>query len=508
MAPASVTDALQRLAALARERSWPGAEPVVVGGAVRDALLGRGAQDAVRDVDVAVPGDLQEFAAVAAARIGTRVVTIDTRFGVLRLPCADGYVDLVGMLDDDLDADLARRDFTINALAMPLAHVPPGGLTDLSRADVIDGHGGLADLDEATIRATGPRVLHEDPVRALRAVRLATQLSFEVESGTQSLMGEVVADLPLVAAERIGAELALIFADADAARGVGLMEMTGLLSFCFPELDAGRGCDQRPVHQYDVFLHQITASVVMDLLLAPAVPGDRVGGALWMGLWAGVDWSAGDPDVAIAEVRDHLTEHGMALRLATLLHDIGKPETRSEEPDGRTRFLGHSELGAEMARERLRAWRFQNAVVDRVGLLIEQHLRPGQVASPGTLPTQKALHRFHRSLGDAATDVCWLFLADSLATASVEALLPRWGAYVAHVHHIATWRPSPEAARLRRLVDGRAVMTATGLSPGPEVGRILAAIDEEVATGEITREQDALALAVRISEELEEESRG
>ena len=506
MAPATLTDALRRVSSLVRERHWPAAEPVVVGGAVRDALLGTAKWDLASDIDIAVPGDLAEFAAEAATRIGTHVVTIDTRLGVFRLPCRDGYIDLVSMVDDDLAVDLARRDLTINSLAVPMSKLPPGGLSALNRSDVVDTQGGLADLDARTIRSNGVLVMRDDPVRALRAIRFATQLGFDVESSTQALIAGAVAEMPAVAAERIGAELTRIFEHSDAARGIGLMEMTGLLSYCFPELDAGRGCYQRPVHQYDVFLHQITASVVMDLLLVPEAPDDRVGATLWSGLWDGVDWSRGGEE-AVGGVRDHLSQHGVALRLAILLHDIGKPETRSQGADGRTRFLGHSELGAEMARKRLRAWRFPSAIVDRVGLLIDQHLRPGQVASPGALPTQKALHRFHKALGDAATDVCWLFLADSLATAGVEALLPRWPAYVAHVHRIATWRPASQALRLRRLVDGRTVMTATGLPPGPGVGRILAAIDEAVATGAISREQDALAMAVRLAME-SEESRG
>ena len=147
----------------------------------------------------------------------------------------------------------------------------------------------------------------------------------------------------------------------------------------------------------------------------------------------------------------------------------------------------------------LRALRRPEAVVARVGLLIRQHMRAGQVAAPGQLPTPRALHRFHGVLGDATPDVCVLFLADSLATAGAEALLPRWPAYVAHVQRIAAWEPSQAAVRLLGLVDGHAVMRATGLAPGPAVGRVLLGLEEAAAAGEVRSEAEALRLAVDLA---------
>jgi putative nucleotidyltransferase with HDIG domain len=275
------------------------------------------------------------------------------------------------------------------------------------------------------------------------------------------------------------------------------MESTGVLSECFPELDAGRGCEQRPVHRFDVFTHGLTASIVIDLLLAQERPLDRVGAQLWSALWEGPAWDVPTID---GDLRRHFSEHGAALRLATLLHDVAKPQTRSVDADDHTHFYGHSEQGAAIAAERLRHWRLPNRLIDRVSLLIDQHLRPGQVASPGQPPTARALHRFQHALSDASPDLCWLFLADSLATVGPEGLLSRWPAYVAHVQRIVTWRPPVAAQGIAQLVDGRAVMEATGLAPGPHVGRILTAISEAAATGELTSEADAIALALRLSQ--------
>jgi putative nucleotidyltransferase with HDIG domain len=240
---------------------------------------------------------------------------------------------------------------------------------------------------------------------------------------------------------------------------------------------------------------------MIDVLLAPSQPADSKARALWSGAWDVLTWET----ERWGEIHAHLRANALALRLATLLHDVGKPGTRTVEADGRTRFFGHAELGARLATEALEALRLPSAVQERVALLVDQHLRPGQIASPGEPPTSAALHRFHRALGDATPDVCFLFLADSLATVGADRLLPRWPAYVAHVHRIVTWRPPADSAAVRRLVDGHAVMRATGFPPGPRIGRIIAALDEAAATGEVSSMEQALDLARRLALELPEE---
>ena len=483
----AVADALQRLAALSRQMRWEGeARPLLIGGAVRDALLGR----PVAEADLTIPGDAAAFARLAAECLQTRAVRLDERIGVDRLPLAAGHIDIVQMVGD-LRSDLARRDFTINALAYPLAELPPGGPAAIGRERIIDQHAGLADLDEGVIRIPAPGVLRDDPLRALRGVRLAAELGYRLEPATEAGIRDMAPQVRAVAAERVGAELRRIFTAERASTGIALMEATGLLRACFPELDAGRGVEQRPQHCYDVFEHQLAALRWADTLLASQPPPDWEGATAWSALWCRRDWSRS----RWGDVREQLRRHQEALRIAVLLHDVGKPATRSVTEDGRTRFFGHAPLGALTARDALKRWRFPGSVVERVALLIEQHLRPGQMSAPGQPPTARSLHRFHKALGDAVPDLCWLFLADSLATVGPERLLPRWPAYVEHVHGIVTWQPSQAAATVAQLVDGHAVMAATGLGPGPLVGRILAAVEEGAAAGELGSEEDALSLA-------------
>ena len=491
---ATLDGALQAAADLHRTHPDPSGVPaIIVGGAVRDALLGR----PLREADIAVAGDADAFAHAVAAAVGAHVIRLDPRRGVYRLPIRMGYLDIVRMTGDppSLPADLARRDFTVNALAFPLAALPPGGITALDRRAVIDQHNGLDDLDARRLRETEPGVIADDPVRILRAVRFAVELGFSVEAATQTTMQAAGPLLPRVAAERVSAELQRIFFAPNASRGVRLMDALGLLTVCFPDLEAGRNVDQRPHHLYPVLEHQMVALEWLDTLLAAEAPAVGPQVSLWRGLWDGAEWE----DTPFGDLRLHFRRWGFPLRVATLLHDLGKPATRTQEANGRTRFFGHPERGAEMACHALQRWRFPSHVQDRVGLLIEQHLRPGQVSAPGETPSPRALHRFHKALGNAVPDLCWLFLADSLATVGPQALGPRWPAYVQRVHRITAWQPAPEARSLRRLVDGHAVMLTTGIPPGPLLGRILVAMEEAAAAGDITTQRQALDFATTMA---------
>ena len=494
----SLQDALPVLVELARRGAGDDAHEVyLVGGWVRDTLLGR----PTNEVDLAAQ-DPVTFAQHAAAALGTRVVVLGGEHPLHRIPLDGGQID-VTPLHGMLEEDLARRDFTVNAMAVPLGALDgASGLqagTSVSAAaltpHLIDRHNGRADLGARVLRATGPEVFTEDPIRALRAARLSSELEFDVAQETLELISSALPALRDAAPERVTAELLRLFAADRSIRGVHVMESTGLLELCFPELAEGYDMEQRPSHAYDVYRHQVVAFDHLDALLGPVEPGEPAYAALWRQFWRSTEW----PETRWGPLRDVLNEHRAGIRIATLLHDIGKPRTLVVQEDGRTRFFGHSELGAAMAAERLRAWRFPNTIIERVALLIDQHLRPGQVMSPGEPPTERALHRFHEALGDATPDVCMLFLADALATEPAM-VRERWPAYVRHVHRIVEWRPPAQASEVRRLADGHAVIAATGLAPGPLVGVIMQAIEEAAAVGDIRTSDEALALAKRLAD--------
>ena len=454
-------------------------EAYIAGGAVRDALSGR----EIGDVDIAA-ADGRAWAKAAALRLGARAVRIGSGAETWRLPLDGWFIDVVDA-SAGLDADLARRDFTVNAMAAPLPAFAAGRAAEA----LIDPHGGLRDLRDQRLEIVSESAIEDDPVRALRGVRLEAARHLRLTARAETAIRRCARRVADVPGERIWAELDRIFSGPDASAPVRRMEALGLLGALFPELDACRGVDQRPVHRRDVFDHQLDALEWLDLLISPAPNGDQHD--LHRRLWAALGGDA----------RRGIWDRRRELRISTLLHDIGKPGTRTVGADGRTRFYGHSELGAELAERRLRALRAPGAVVEAASAYLAHHLRPGQLSSPGKPPSERALFRFHRELAGRAAPLCLLFLADSLATAGAEALAPRWDAYVAHAARIIQWRPRrPNATP--HLLGGGEIMAATGLEPGPAVGRIRDIIDEEAAVGALASADAARARARSLAAEL------
>ena len=471
--------ALSALAGLQADGVW------VVGGAVRDALAGDRRERF--DIDIAVTGG-EEWTRRAAKTLRAPAVKISTHFNIWRIPLDGGQIDVWDLPDRDIERDLRRRDFTVNAMALPLTDFRRGELD----ASLLDPFGGLEDVNRRVLRLVSDDAFRNDPLRMLRAVRLEAEQQWRPDAALRSALKREAGLINESAAERQWDELQRIILSERFPWALRRLEQSGLLDRMLPELALGRGIDQRPVHRRDVFWHQIDAARWITRLTGPIAPRGMRTAAIWREL---------QPLLEVPGVRAALDDWQLPLRLSTLLHDIGKPQTRSVDEEGSTHFFGHSELGAEMARERLAAMRVPAQTIQQVELLIQQHLRPGQVNSPGQPPTDRALHRFHTALGDAAVPLCWLFLADSLATTGAEALLPRWRGYAAHVARILAWEPE-RPVHTGRILDGNRIMEATGLGPGPLIGQIRAKIDEAAAVGEIAEVDEARALARRLATEL------
>ena len=363
---------------------------------------------------------------------------------------------------------------------------------DKWKTAVIDPHGGQADAERRRLRLVDDSAFRDDPLRLLRAVRFEAEGGWHPDAALRTALKRDAALILSSAPERRWMELQRILLSERLPWALRRMERSGLLTALFPELEACRGVDQRPVHRRDVFWHQINAVRWLTSLTSDVRPRAARAAALRREL---------EPLLVAPEIRSSLDQWRLPLRLATLLHDIGKPQTKTVDADGSTHFFGHSELGAEMANDLLRRLRVPTKVIEQVSLLIEHHLRPGQVNSPGKPPTDRALHRFHSALGGAAVPLCWLFLADSLATAGADALLPRWRSYAAHVGRILAWQPK-RPTETGRILDGHAIMEATGLDSGPLVGEIRAKIDEAAAVGEIAGVDEARDMAIRLAAEL------
>jgi putative nucleotidyltransferase with HDIG domain len=444
-----------------------GAAPVLVGGAVRDALLGR--SPAV-DLDVAVASGAIDTARRLANALGIAFVPLDAERGAARVVAPGHRVDLADFRAPTLDADLAARDFTVNALAVPVRELLRKG-----HAPVRDPLGGLADLAARRLRLAGPDVLADDPLRTLRGVRLASHLGFRLTPATRVAIRRAAPAIASVSGERVRDEVLALLSAPRTARALRMADRLGVLAAVFPEVEPMRRTPQPAPHRFDVLEHSLRAVDGCDRLLARlsalAPFGDELAAHVAEPLGGGIS-------------------RGQILKLATLLHDVSKPETR-RIVRGRVRFFEHDVLGAARARaigERLRLPERATSVLER---LVRHHLRPMHLGAAGVL-TPRARYRFFRDVGGETRDLLLLVLADASAVCG-ESPFRVWPRMALVRELLAGWEIQRASSRREPLLRGGDVMARFGLPPGPEVGRLLARAREAQDLGLVSTRDEALA---------------
>ena len=465
-----------------------GHEAYLVGGYVRDSILGR----STRDVDLVLRGPVEELAKRAADALDGSLVILGKEHRTARVvlpPDSSGgpswQLDFTP-LTTDIFQNLEDRDFTIDALAVRLNSI----CSSEGPVEVIDPFHGMEDLRGGTVRTLGPEVFQKDPGRLLRALRLAAEMDFSVEPETQSLIRRDVALMAQVSPERITTDLCSILDNVDSYRWLRLMEDLGLLQVLIPELEEGRGVGQPKEHFWDVYQHSLRTVEVLDQILEDRGPGRDE-------FIASLDWAS--------EYGAHITRQSFGpharrslTKLAGLLHDVGKPRTKTIEASGRIRFLQHSEVGAEMAGQIMRRLRFGRQEANLVQTIVLNHLRPGLMSNDDQFPTPRAVYRFFRDTGDAAIDTVLVNLADYRAARGDLLQWGEWDRYAAQCRHIlSTGLTREDATPPKPLVTGHDIMKEFQLSPGPLIGRLLEEVREAKAAGEITTREQALALARR-----------
>jgi poly(A) polymerase len=460
------------LEALAR-RLGPEHPAWLVGGAVRHALSGGGAGD----LDIAVPTGAVALARDLANSLGAAFHLLSEPHGAARLAGGAGHawqgpqVDIADFRSGDLAGDLGGRDFTVNALAIAVEQLLADG-----EADVEDPTGGLSDLQARIVRSCAPRSLEDDPVRVLRAARLGAQPGWRLDPALEDAAPRAAPGLSATSAERARDEILGILAGPASATGLRLLDRWGALEVLLPERAAMKATAQSEPHRFDVWEHSLRAVEGADLLVARVLELAPWGEALLGHL---------------AEPLGDGATRREALKLAALLHDVAKPETRSVEA-GRTRFIGHDALGAHRVlgiAERLRLSGRMTAVLER---LVRHHLRPMHLAQSGGI-SRRARFRFFRDLGDEARDLLLLAMADAAALRGDSPLAVWEGSdgrivrelMAGHAEEIAAMSAPP-------LLDGREAMAALELPPGPELGRLLRLLREAQAVGAVTTREAAL----------------
>ncbi len=455
------------LAGLAR--NWP--EIYVTGGAVRDWLNdGRPG-----DLDLTVAGDGLAAAGSFAAATGGAFVLLDAGEGVARVVTHGLSVDFSRFRENsrDINDDLSRRDFSINAMAV---RVDPQSGTLLAPFRLIDPLGGAADLAQGLVRAPAAAVFDNDPLRMLRAFRFAATLDLALDEPTGGWIRERRALVSKPAPERLCHELELIMASPRAAAAVSTMADFGLLFEIFPELALGAGMSQPASHHLDVLAHNLAALAAMEELLG--------------------DPAAFFPPTA-DEFADYLEQPGRRelLKWAALFHDLGKPATLAFKDDGRATFYNHDQVGAGIfagLAERLRWSRERSGIVAR---LIELHMYPFHLnnALHKTGITPRACLRLVKAAGDELPGLFLLAMADSLAAqgpkkpAGMEASLASLHQRVATVVRESV-RPVLQGPRL---IDGED-LKRLGLTPGPLFREILDGLEMAQVEGVVFSREEAL----------------
>jgi putative nucleotidyltransferase with HDIG domain len=486
--PAVLRPLIGRLDALSHEL---GVQAYVVGGSVRDALLGR----PMHDLDIAVDARAFDFARHAAAVLNGHFVEMDGVHGVARIvlerAAAVHHID-VAQLQGTLDDDMRRRDFTVNSLAVRL-----GG------SAVVDVAGGLDDLAAVTVRMNRAQVFDADPLRLLRAVRLAAELRFAIDPATAAEVRRRAPEALAAAAERQRDELARIFALEDCYGALRLLDGVGLLDVLLPEVVAGRGVAQpEAYHAYDVFEHGLHAVEALDAIIAADEPAGEPMRTVRRTFWHHFGWAEESLRGYLSGELSEGRSRGALLRFAGLLHDVAKPQTQTFDQDGRARFFGHAGQGAAMARKITRRLRFSTREVQFVSKLVAEHMRPVQLAAVGEAPTRRALYRFYRDLGDAAAAVLLLALADAASARGPRLATGRWSRHVAYLNSLLVRSIEEEGiVDPPRLLTGNDIMSRAGVPEGPAIGRLLEALREAQAAGEVTDERQALEFVTLLARE-------
>ncbi len=441
----------------------------------------------MHDLDVVVDRDAFIFARSIAQQVGGDFYALDDEHVIGRIMLRDNgavrHID-VAQSQGTIEHDLARRDFTIDALAVRL--------DDDTVIDVCDG---LVDLDARVVRMTSERVFADDPLRLLRGPRIASELGFTLDPATAEAIRGRALDVRSSAGERQRDELARTFALEHAHDAVRLLERVGLLEALLPEFTLGRGVEQPKEHAYDVFEHGMHALAAMDVLLAESEPPERAW--MWDALWRTFAWYP-----LRAFLRETFTEgrsRASLIRIAALLHDVAKPQTKTVAPDGRTHFFGHADTGAEIVAAILGRLRFSTREVRFVSLLVAEHLRPGQLAAVGEVPTRRALYRFFRELGEAAPAVLLVALADAASARGSRMTTEGWGQIVGYMNSLLVRSHEEEGiVDAPRFLTGRDIMSTFGVVEGPRVGEILEALREAQGAGEVHDRDGAVALVERL----------
>lgn len=453
----------------------------LVGGLLRDLLLG---VEELLDFDFAVDKDSVSLAKIFSDQIGGSFVLLDEKHGCGRAVYSDKTIDFTDLRGNSIEEDLYKRDFTINSLALDLDSLQKSPEDFFSI--LIDPYKGYQDLQNKIIRAVSKESFSEDPVRTLRAFSFAANLNFEIDSGTIELIKDAKGLLKSTSFERIRDELFKIFGAILSAKHILMLDEMGILEEIFSQIKKMRPVEQGPYHHLDVWRHSLETLKELELLLVELEKDFPYYQQL---------------EEYLAQSLTSERSRRQLLKLITLLHDVGKPESLRFE-NGKIKFYGHEELGANIIEEICDNLRLSVKEKHSLKNMTLHHLRPGYLAENFPI-TKRATFRFFRDAGEDALSVLLLSLADKRATRGplVEEDKSQFQQKVI-LGLMEEYFKDTQEKRPPRLVTGDDLIKELKLSPSPIIGRILREIEEAQSDGQVTTRTEALELGERLKEEI------
>lgn len=456
----------------------------LVGGSVRDLLLDRETED----LDFAVDGSAFEFARKFVESANGKFIPLDEEHDTARVVFYKGrnkghpYMDFCGIRGADIEADLAARDFTINAMAVDLRHV-----MDYDEVEVIDPCGGIDDLDKRIIRMASSKSIEDDGIRMFRAYRFAATLDFTIHHETSAAIRNSVPLSASVAIERIREELFKILAVDSSIHYLRAMDDVGLLEQVFPEITKMRGMEQNDYHHLDVWEHSM---LTLELFEQNPVPDFLEGYSAEIEGYLKYESVKGRTRISL-------------LKLAMLLHDVGKPSARTIDADGRIRFFDHNREGAEIIEGIAKRLKLATREVLSLMAIVENHMYPLDLivflGKPQSAKSKtRAMRRFLQRAGDEWMAILLLSFADLRATqgprrqADDLEILANLMREMAHMYSQKNRPPMP------KLVTGNELMKEFDLPASPVVGQLLKRVKKAQMDGMVETRDDAMKMVREI----------
>lgn len=464
-------------------------EIYLVGGAVRDLFLSRLSPD----FDFALPTGGIALARKIANTLKADFVALDDERDTGRVIVHENksriFLDFATYRGKNLEEDLRARDFTINAIAY-----------NLQNDTLIDPTDGAKDIHAKIIRACSVNSFVEDPVRILRAVRQAATFDFTIDKQTREWMNQAAGQIRNVSVERVRDEIFKILNGKRVSESIKALDMLGVLSEIMPELLKMKNVEQSLPHVFEVWIHTLSVLEYLEKILFNLYeesPKNEFAEAL---------------QNQLGKFREPITKHfseslnidrphRSILFFSALYHDVSKPDTKTVEENGRIRFFNHDVQGADVAAERARSFNLSNDEVERIHVIIKNHMRihsfTSKLENQNEYPTRRAIYRFFHDAGKAGIDLILLALADMRGTRHKELTLKSWNIYleISRILLESYFEKPTEIVSPPRLIDGNELMKELDLQPSRLIGDLLEAIRENQAEGNIQTREQALEFA-------------